>query len=327
MKSRPHLIWKLINTGFLVLGSSWVIYLFIQSISKEGASRFVPESWTWLIFSTGLIISSLLLNTVNFHQFLSSAVAQHISITTSLKLHIVGQVVRYLPGRFWGLLYQISSCRTILPAAAITRANIDLMLLALFGNLAVAAIILGVFQSIPFWLALLILVPMGIVLFFPYKDYPIKFFKLFVIRSPFVPQRVKKFVLALTGSRLKFNQAASIVTIFIISWIFYLLGWSCLGYVFPILCNTNLMVLCAWYTIAWMIGFAAALTPAGLGVREVIFIFMADQGVGSDTLSFVAIFARLWLMAADLIILLPLVPLLIQPQHPKKNENEETTSI
>ena len=61
------------------------------------------------------------------------------------------------------------------------------------------------------------------------------------------------------------------------------------------------MVLCALYVIAWMAGYFSLVTPSGLGVRELVFVFLAHR-FPPDAVAGLAIFGRAMLLVADILL-------------------------
>ncbi len=285
-------------------GIAWTLYLAVTSIANPAA--LVPSSSGWLAIATLLITGSAMLNAVIFWFLLNQAANLVVPFRLAARLHLVGQVVRYLPGRFWGLVYQVGESRGLLGAASITRANLDLMLLAVFGNLAVAGVILGFQRFIGVsWAAGIVTMGLGGLLLIRLGVIG----RLVKLGIPWLPNqtRLRRFFIALSVERpLSPRIAMMVLGVFLLGWAWYLAGWWALGQAFAILADADFASLSALYTAAWMIGFVSALTPAGLGVREAAFILLAQDGTTTDVATFLALFVRLWLMIPDL-LLLPLV--------------------
>ncbi len=291
------------SLSFLLIlgGIGWTFYLTATSIAEP--SSYIPSSWSWLAVATLLVTGSLALNAVIFWLLLSETAPQRISLGMAARLHLVGQVVRYLPGRFWGVVYQVGAARDSIGAAAITRANIELMLFSLCGNLVVAGVILGVRGSLGLaWATGL--VALGLIGLFALLSGTLgRLWRLGAMRLP-MPTRIRGFLAALTANGpASLKMVAAVAAVFLLSWAWYVAAWLTLGRAFLVLADADLAALCALYTAAWMIGFVSALTPAGLGVREAAFLFLAQGEATSGVAAFIAIFVRVWLMVADLLLL------------------------
>ena len=46
------------------------------------------------------------------------------------------------------------------------------------------------------------------------------------------------------------------------------------------------------------------ITPAGLGIREFVFVFLAESLASPGNMAFLAVFARVWMMVIDLLLFL-----------------------
>lgn len=320
MSANRNMFNKLLRPVVLLLSLGWISYLLANIFDEHGAKYFVPENWYWLVVSTVLLTMSMFPNAAIFWKFLSRETLRQVPWKLGLLLHAKGQIVRYLPGRFWGLLYQINLTRGQIPSAVVTRANIDLMVISLAGNMLIPAAILCYFGAIPVWSCLAAagtaLVCLAILL---KSNLFVILFKA-ILNNRYLPDKLSAFLYALTEIRLDKKLLVATPLMFIFSWLIYLPAWKTLSLAYPGLATMNYAVLCAWYSIAWLIGFAAAITPGGLGVREASFIALAQHGMDSGLLAFIAVIARLWLILADIIFLLA-ITLVLRPS----TQNDESS--
>ncbi|MDE0684814.1 MAG: lysylphosphatidylglycerol synthase domain-containing protein [Candidatus Poribacteria bacterium] len=89
----------------------------------------------------------------------------------------------------------------------------------------------------------------------------------------------------------------------------YLLLWGLLGTAFFLfiksLCPisvSQLLVVTGIYAVAWSIGFLSVITPSGLGVREGVLSLLLTTVLPPATATLVALLARLWTLAAELLL-------------------------
>jgi hypothetical protein len=299
---------RLLQISLVLLGLGWVTGLLLTELSGQRLMYVLPASWVSLSIGTGLLVASLSFGAIGFHVLLSSAAAERVRLLTSVSLHVVAQIVRYVPGRFWGLLYQVAAARAVATPVAVTRANVDLMFLTLVGNAVVATALLAWFNAIPPWAGVLC----GLLaLSFLLSVYATALPHVVSARlegQVWLPRRVTGFLRAVAGSSLSYRAITKFGVCFLLAWLLYLGAWQCLDDVFPLLRGEELIVLCAWYSIAWMLGFVSAITPGGLGVREAGFVVMAGGVASAEVLAFIAIVARVWLMLGDILLALVVVP-------------------
>jgi uncharacterized membrane protein YbhN (UPF0104 family) len=67
------------------------------------------------------------------------------------------------------------------------------------------------------------------------------------------------------------------------------------------------MQLCAFYMVAWFVGYVSLLTPSGLGVRELVFAWLAKDFAG-DAVALMAVVGRINLLFVDLFMGLAFAP-------------------
>ncbi len=144
--------WKLLSAGLMAAGIGWVIYLIASTL--EDPKRFIPDSGGWLVVATLLVALSIGMGIFIFGFFLNTNAAYPYPLRRIAQLHVAGQLLRYLPGRLWGLAFQISSTRETVPAAILARANIDFMVFSMIGSAAVALALLAFRKPWPWWVAL-----------------------------------------------------------------------------------------------------------------------------------------------------------------------------
>lgn len=292
--SSPAVRW--FSYFLMMAGLGWVGYLLLTTI--EHPADLIPGQWYWLLLATLLLGLSLVTNLAVFHLFLN--MQKTVSLGMSARLHLVGQLLRYLPGRIWGVVYQIGVTRDSLAAPIIVRANLDLMVLLLIGNTVMAISLLGHRAGWPvLLLAGIALLGVSIVglLFLGGAN------GLLRRTASILPDRASRLLHALAGTKADPARLLVVAGCFVAGWALYLAAWQMLGQAYPIYAEVDFVNLCALYTLASIIGIVAAITPAGLGVREAAFVVLAGAGTGTDVVAFIAVFGRVWLLFVELLLL------------------------
>jgi len=174
-----------------------------------------------------------------------------------------GQIVRYLPGRFFGIAYQINETHKSIPPLSIIRTNLEFMVLVIFFNtIASASILTYHFFSLFTAGALFSCGVAGLFLYLRlncvdhisralHKFLPKKFAATdngFHQRNAYEPRTITKILLT-----------------FIVYFTLYGCSWMLLANFFNQFTAYELLLLCALYTISWLIGYVSMLTPGGLG--------------------------------------------------------------
>ena len=290
--------WKLFSVFLMGAGIGWVVYLLASTVGE--VSRFVPDSIGWLMVSTFLVALSIGMMVIIFGLFLNSDADRRYPPALIARLHIAGQLLRYLPGRLWGLAFQISTSRETIPAARLARANLDFMIFSVIGSLSIGFVLLAYQGLWPWWTAAIALVGGGLILSGMFLG-GAKRILLCVGRC--LPGRAQRICELLSMGQPTLARLGAIAAIFIASWAVYLAGWSMLGHVYQSFVRVDFISLCAYYTLASGIGIVSVLTPAGLGVREAAFVILAAGSADRETAAFFAAFGRIWLMIIEITML------------------------
>jgi hypothetical protein len=286
--------WKLLSLSLMAAGSGWVIYLIASSL--ETPWRFVPDSGGWLVVATLLVALPSVTGIAIFGLFLNINVERPYPFRLIAQLHVAGQLLRYLPGRLWGLAFQISSTRETIPPAILAKANIDFMVFSVIGSAAIGLALLASRKPWPWWAALSPLIAGVVILAGIFLG---GFNRLMLLVGKHLPRRAKVMCEMISVGQPTLQHLASIAVLFGLSWVGYLAGWSLLGRVFHSFAQIDFVSLCAYYTLASIIGILSALTPAGIGVREAAFVMLTGGSADRETVAFLAAFGRIWFMIIE----------------------------
>lgn len=243
---------------------------------------------------------ALLLTVPVFQLLLRSHSDIPIRYAYAARLLFVAQVLRHLPGRVWGVMYLIAETRRTIPTSAMVRANIDVMLYSLSFNMLVAILLYlsvtsGLICASATGILALLLFAMAV-----HLDWIGRIARTI---SRFLPERASKILAGLITHRpVPWNVVSKIVVCYILSWVCYLSIWWALTKIFVVLEDVNIWLLCAAYSVAWVLGYIAMITPAGLGVREAGFFAMAAPLMSLPNLTFLAVFVRVWQLITELLM-------------------------
>jgi len=290
--------WKLLSVSLMGAGIGWVIYLLLSTV--DDFSRFVPDSTGWLMVATFLVALSIGMMVIVFGLFLNSDADRRYPPGLIARLHVAGQLLRYLPGRLWGLAFQISASRETIPAIRLARANLDFMVFAVIGSLSVGVGLLAYQGLWPWWTATITMIGGVLILCGLFLGGASRILHQI---GRFLPGRARRICELLSMGQPSFLRLAAIMGVFMASWATYLAGWSLLGLVFHCFAQVDFISLCAYYTLASGIGIISVLTPAGLGVREAAFVMLATGSTDREAVAFFAVFGRVWLMIVEIILL------------------------
>jgi hypothetical protein len=250
-----------------------IIFFIIYTIQHASSLPSIEWSFTVIIgFGIAILIYILVILSggIAWH-LLVNAIGESTSLLTSLRIFVLAQFAKYIPGNIAHYLGRISLARS----AGFSLSNVVFSMTLEFGLLifSSAIIAIGSLSSVgpeflleipeipPAWLFLIlafvaILIP--------------SFWSLVVFRLR--PGSLKKYL----GNEDQRNPSLQVL---LLSIFFYLIGYVLLGLVLDIIVripfnykHSNLWILTGIYSIAWLTGYITPGAPAGLGVRDTILV-------------------------------------------------------
>ena len=283
-----------IPLALIALG--WTVWLLWDSLPVLRASLFQLQ-WGWLIFTlAGNIVSGYLV----FEAFLALFNRMQPEVYQRFELaylYFTGQLMKHLPGRIWSVVYQsaVGSRTSLVEWVSVTAVFMVLSIaFALWVSLTVLGFILGWQWGSGAFIAGLCIYAIG------WRS---------GILSPLLRLLGKvRFVgLARLATALEPFVDVSVrfkMTVwcwFVSSWSLYILAWAGYGMAWPGLNASDGIWLCAIYTVAWFVGYISLVTPSGAGVRELVFVLLA-QHFPPDAVAGMAVLGRVMLLFVDVFL-------------------------
>lgn len=213
-------------------------------------------------------------------------------------LQFIAQLVRHLPGRFWGVAYQITQTRGELAASRLVLTHAVLIVVAMYYTLWFVAMIFA--SDHEAGMLPIVLVFGSIILV---VSVPVSRALARLVGGGIFPGRFGRLIshLSEAATHLSSPNMYRVYLVTFFGWLVYVLAWGAMGEAYPGLDFDSGLKLVALYSIAWVVGFVAIFTPSGLGVREVVFLSLA-QSFPPDVLAATAVLGRAWLMFNDLLL-------------------------
>ena len=272
---------------FLV-GIAFFILLIAQS-REETEIILATINWSFFLLSALIAVGDNILISLLF-QTLLQKYGFLLDYPRIGEMYFFGQMAKYIPGRFWSILYHATFLDGPGATKATFLANLDLTAVMLWRNLAIAAALLASYfnAGVAFVFVILGIFVFALLCRCCWLTYiggrVIRLFKKAELES-FCHCSPKTFL---------------ICTVSLFTWIAFLaanilLMQAALGY------DAEVAIFyIAYFGLAWVVGVISFIVPAGIGVREVTFIFLA-QTFGQDgndtnvaTLAAIAIVYRFW---------------------------------
>jgi hypothetical protein len=235
---------------------------------------------------------SIAISTI-YHARLVAELAEQPARRSRISLaYAVGQIVRYLPGKVLGLVFQASYMRGQVSAARITLALLTQMALAYSSAAAIAVVILGVHIFGSYWFCLLLL-PTVAALWLAQR---FGWVERMLQAIPYVGRRA----LGAGLQKRSMKSANSLTLLLLANWLPFLAGWVWL--LRSAHSMGDALVFAAAYLAASIASTAILVVPSGIVVREAVFIWIGAQaGLQTSELLVYSVLARFALTAADLL--------------------------
>lgn len=294
-KWRPWL--RVLKTVAVTACLAWVVVLL-----KDAWSEFAAELHKLDLFRlTAGFTSGILANLLTYSAFsgILSGISQRVPSGRNLAhLYFSAQMMKHLPGRFFGIVYQVATTRGQIPATRWIAANTLHMMLIMFLAIMVSVAVLLANKSVTIaaaWTA-------GGILFGTVAWRPnwISSFGNLLRRShfPFAEKIcIGLSLLADIEPQVKLKVSFTLL----LSWLLYLAAWAFYASAYPDLSPMDGIRMCAFYTVAWLAGYLSLVTPSGLGVRELVFAALSTE-FSSGAVAYGLILGRVSLLAIDLIL-------------------------
>ena len=239
-----------------------------------------------VIFATiGLAFSAL------YNERLVASIVGYLPINVEvLHAFAVSQVVRYLPGKIWGILYQGMQLRDHASLINVASANFIQFAVRNIFSICLVSCIVALYLGHGF-LALIGLV-ISIVL--------MQLLHLYVLCSTYISLALNALVPKFEIPTL--SPMRSGMLLLCVDWVIHIIIWV------VILPGTDqwlvALYISAIYTIASFVSILAIFAPAGLGVREAMFVIIGDRaGFSLDMLLAYGLAMRFILTVAEFVLI------------------------
>ena len=283
-----------IRPALFLLGLTFFAILFVNSWNEI---KQILQTLNWYLFFLSALFA--LLDNVLFSFLFQSLLTKygfHIDYPRIGKMYFYGQMAKYIPGRFWSILYHATFLKQRGATSAVLFANLDLTAVVILRNLAIAmALVLFYYQI---WLAGI----MFILGSFAFWHLSKSCWLANILR--FVAGQFKTFSQNISSCVTCPNNK-NVLLISTSSWVTYLVANFLVMKAAFNLPTEQAALYVAYFSIAWVIGVISFVVPAGIGVREITFIFLAQymnqgQAVGVEFLAAIAIVYRFWHIILEL---------------------------
>lgn len=293
-KARSMHQWIRLSLSLILLFSA-TLYIgrILQGESTNLQAAF--ESLSFQRIGAGLILATLTLACPTIYHVL---VVERLSPARGFRRRIaaaysLSQLVRYVPGKIFGVLFEVNYLRGAVNANVLVLSNLVQMVYQYAVSALFALLGMSVFFGGSAWFWCLSATAVAVVFFAHREAWGERTLLWLARRTPGLS--------SLITASVNRNHAPLASTIWLtMDWMFFIGVWYVIDLgTFNV---TPYALLAACYAIASVLGTLAIVVPSGLLVREGFFIWLAHL-IGFDPIALVtyAVLIRIWLTAGDLL--------------------------
>ncbi len=285
--------------GFLI-AAGILCFLITPFIETHTSLKNVTFQRTWIVLSFGMLLFYRSLYTAPFARLLSGFTGKHVSFRDAFTLFHLANIMRYLPGRIWGIVRLLSLSRRFGLGKTDTASSLTLHVgieTALGGLIAMTLVFskqmrqtaTDAFETFSGYTLLVVFAVMGLL-------------SVLVFFIPKLSHRARAFLKTLTPLLENAGLWVSVL-------ICHGLLWLCQGVAFCLFVRsltpvqwTDAGVLTAYFAFAWLVGFLSFLTPGGLGIREGLLGVLLVNYMPHSQATLVALLCRLWMLSVEILL-------------------------
>lgn len=278
--------------ALFLLGLVFVMYLS-QDIWPSLITAVASANMPLFLLSIGIGIFCNFVMAVCFNRLLAKQGVE-ISDRLAVKICFIGQIAKYVPGKIWGMVYQASHLPGLAGFRGVVLANIEMMMLSLGMTLLVAV---GLFASFVDWRISVLVLLLGLVgfLFFYKRNFMGLLIKILPDRWSNAPSDCSK-----QSYHPRNVDGAIFYVIYCSAYIssYFLLLYSAFS-----MSAMDIIMVTALMAASWVGAALTLIVPAGMGVRELLFILAGEivlPDIPSEDLIAIAVIVRGWQILQEL---------------------------
>lgn len=287
-RKRLHFNKNKLRPILFLAGLAFFLALVFQS-RQETQAILARIHWPLFLLSVLIAVADNILFSILFQQLLLKYNFP-LRYTQVGQMYFLGQMAKYIPGRFWSVLYHATFVDAPGATGAMLAANLDLTAVTLLRNIFIAAALLLFFQQ-AWWAGAAFLV--GAIAFW-YLSRSCWITRIFAIVLRFFHLRgitLRACVENLSGKTAFLINSGTWAAFLAAN---FMVMRAALGFTWE---QSALYI--AYFGLAWVIGVLSFVVPAGFGIRELVFVLLAQnfghtQALSTETLAAIAIVYRFW---------------------------------
>jgi len=283
---------NLVRPLLFIIGLIFLATLVVHSWDKL---QHLLTKIHWYLFILSVLIGYLgnLFTSLFFKELLHK---YGVGVTTHLthKIFFYAQIAKYIPGKVWVLFYQAMLVKKVGATSSLVFANLDLTAISILISAAIATSLIAlshnlVLSGVFFFIGLLLCVLVGKSCYlFASINYLFSYFKR--LKNEF-------------GTCHTEVKTLKIVMYYTLFWSTYLASGFLMMFATFDFSMAQSASYIAYLGLAWIVGVLSFFVPGGMGIREFIFIVLAQsmsQNISLELLAVIAVMSRFWIILQEL---------------------------
>lgn len=255
----------LISSTLITSATVWIFLMLRDSIGRLTVPIYFMNPAD-LVLSVFLLMVTAIVASYVYFLLLGRVVPGTLPAMNIIAPYLASQVVRYLPGKIWGVFYQVQATSKWVHTGDTVKANIEQFALSYMNSIAIAAC-LYMYYSKGVGTALAVLAVAMIIMFLFLRSSVLHFAISIFSRSPSAINE--------SFTVKKCNRKYGLVLfLFQVEWIIYVL--ACAMILPENYYLSEVVIVSVIYVVASLIGWIAFMIPSGIVVREASFIWLSS---------------------------------------------------
>jgi hypothetical protein len=277
----------------LTVGVLFLLVYFLRKNLRELEGYDFHVKIIYLIASSMLLLVALII-LPGIWYFITQSLDCDLRFKQSLRIRLITEVGKYIPGRVLGYGYLIVHYKDAgKDQIKVLNSSIYELYLSTFSSFFFYTII-HLFTSFkmfnPFRIEFIIISILGILSLNPF---------FFQKMSDLICRLFKKERLVY---KISYSRAIGTLLLYLGYWVIFSLAFFLFVKAFADIQFSNFLYISGSFAISAFAGFLAFFLPAGLGAREAVLIYMLGILTGNVTAIVISIGSRIWIITGDLIL-------------------------
>ena len=305
MNEKYRKVFRLIKPLFSVCIACFIIAILLLKLWQHHNILFEQNIF---LSPVGIILSlPFLILSYFFIPYMWCMILESLEVSVSYRkafqIQYLSHLGKYIPGKVWPCLAQsYLASQAKIPIKTTLLSNTILMYLMSVGSLLVFAISFLAWNIFPLSIRYLLVF--------------LSFFLAYMIFSKKILEKCINFLIKNFKSvniifLEKFLNYPSLFTALFLNWVIFWIGFYLMINSFYDIALDQSIIIVGTFSISWLVGYYAFLSPGGLGIQEGVQVYLLQFFFPLPISIVIAFAARLWMTIGDLCISLLAVALLI----------------